>query len=103
MEKPTIIVNNRMIEMPMPKARLWREIVKFEDERQSVSVDEFCDGHINIIARAFGVTTDEIFDNIDVDEILPTYRRILTYIMQLLTSKLTGIKKNMEEDITAQV
>lgn len=102
MDRPIIVIEGKPIEMPTPKARLWREIIKFEEERKNLTVEDFCDSHIAVLARAFGVTDDEICDSLTVDEVLPLYTTVLTYIMQLLTSKLKVSKKNIE-DLEAQV
>ncbi len=101
MDRPTITIDGKTIDMPTPKARFWREIIKFEEGRKELTVEKFCDEHVNIIARAFGVTGEEVLDSLDVDEILPTYMNVLMYIMQLLTARLKVTKKN--EDIEAQV
>ena len=101
MDRPTIVINGKTIEMPTPKARFWRELIKFEERRKDLTVEDFCDEHVKMISAAFGVTTEEVLDSIDVDEILPTYMNVLTYIMALLTARLKVTKKN--EDIEAQV
>lgn len=101
MDKPTITIDGKRLEMQTPKARFWRELIKFEEERKNLTVESFCDEHAKILAAAFGVTADEIFDNLDVDEIMPTYVDVLMYTMGLLTAKMHVTKKN--EDVEAQV
>ena len=102
MDKPTIIINGKEIEMQTPKARLWREIVKFNDERRDLPVEDFCNEHAKIIAAAFGVTADEVLDNLYVDDIMPTYFKVFSFVLGMLTAKLSIDKKNILEGVTAQ-
>lgn len=102
MERPVIVIGENVIEMPTPKARLWRELIKFEEERKALTVEDFCDAHIEMLARAFGVSADEICDSLRVDEVLPLYMSVLKYIMALLTAKLTVSKKNEPEEGAVQ-
>ena len=103
MKIPVIKIDGAELEMRTPKARLWRELIKFEQERRNLKVEDFCDEHVKMIAAAFGVTVEEVLDNLDVDEILPTYMNVLTFVMELLTANLKIAKKNEEDEVATQV
>lgn len=102
MDKPIITINGKIIEMKTPKARAWREIMKFNEDRQSLPASDFCEEHAKMIALAFGVSADEVLDNLDVDDILPTYLNVFTSLVGLLTAKLAIDKKNAAGEVEAQ-
>lgn len=98
MERPTITINGNDIVMPEIKARVWREVMQFEEEHKGLKREEillklekFC----GVIALAFGVTADEVMDNLNISDILPTYFAVLTAVASMLTEKLA--KKNTED------
>ena len=97
MDKPKITIDGKEIEMQTPKARLWREIIKFDSERRDLPVDNFVDEHAAIIAKAFNISVDEVLDNLEVSEILPTYSQVLGTVLLLLTEHLPQAKKNTVE------
>ena len=96
MEKPKIIINGKEIEM-QTKARLWSVVMKFEDERGEFSVADAVEKYCEIIAVAFGVTTEEILNNLDIADVAPTYFKIYNAVAELLTAKLG--KKNEPAEI----
>lgn len=98
MNKPTLTIDGKVIEMPPIKARVWREVMKFEDDRQELklrSVDAV-EKHCEVIAKVFDVTTDEVLDNLELQDVLPTYFAILNYVAVMLTEKLPNNKKNVD-------
>ena len=103
MDKPTIVLNGKTYEMKTPKAKLWRVIVKFNEERRNFPVEEFIEEHAKIIAAAFDVEVEEVLSGLDVDEVLPTYFNIFTSVLSLLTAKLAVSKKNAAEEVETQV
>lgn len=100
MNKPTLTINGNKIEMPKVKARVWREIVKFDSERKTIPVADYVDKHCEIIALIFGVDKDTLLDNIDISDIIPVYTQAVTYLLKLLYAKTTDDKKN--EEMTAE-
>ncbi len=95
----TITINGKEIEMTEIKARLWREIMAFEDKRADLPVMEAFDETCRIIAVAFGVTVDEVLDNLEIEDILPKYFEVSNAVVVKLTEKLG--KKNA--DAAAQI
>lgn len=98
METPTITINGKEIKLPPVKARLWKEIMKFHSERKNISTVDLIEKYCEIIAIAFGVTTDEVLDNIDVVDVSETYFKVFNAVVAMLTAKLP--KKN---DVPAEV
>lgn len=105
MDKPTITINGEIKTMPTVKARVWRDLMKFDEEckkyktikeiiEHSEAVEKYCE----IIARAFDVTTDEVLDNLEIDEVLPTYFSVLNYVIVMLTNKLNATNKKNKGD-----
>ena len=95
MKKLTITINGKEIEMKKIKARHWREVMKFEDEREEFSNIEAVDKYCEVIATVFGVTPEEVADNLDLEDVVPLYFEVLNTVAEILASKIT--KKNTEE------
>ena len=99
METPTIIINGKEIEMQKPKARMWRVVMQFEDVRKNISTTEVVDEYCAIIATAFGVTSDEILDNLNLEDVFPTYMQVLKAVVKNLSDKLAKKNETAEEKI----
>lgn len=96
MDKPTITIGEKSIEMLEPKAYMWRKGVKLSMERDKIPATDYVDRHCEFIAQAFGVTTEEVLENIDVADIMPTFYGALGYIMNRLWAKMLDDKKNKD-------
>lgn len=84
-----IVINGKNHTASKPKAKIWREIMKFDEERTQLPNAEFIDKHAEIIASVFpDVTAVMIIDNVDIDEIVPLYYEVFKWICGLLNSKL---------------
>ena len=94
MATPTITIDGKEIPMKT-KARLWGVIMKFDKDAADIPREEEVDRYCEIIAVAFGVTTDEILDNLELDDVAPKYYEVYNAVVNLLTSKLD--KKNETE------
>ena len=96
--KVTIKLSEKIVELPKIKAGMWREIMKFEEERKEIKSADIIEKYCEIIAAAFGVSTEEILENLLIDEVVPKYYEILNAMLGMLTAKL-GNKKNVVEKI----
>ena len=94
--KVTIKLGEKIVELPKIKAGMWREIMKFEEERKEIKSADIIEKYCEIIAAAFGVSTEEILENLLIDEVVPY--EILNAMLGMLTAKL-GNKKNAVEKI----
>lgn len=94
MERPTITINGNEIVMPEVKARIWLEVMKFESVRKELKSVDAIEKYCAVIAMAFGVSVDEVLDNLDIADVLPTYFAVLNCVVAMLTEKLA--KKNAE-------
>lgn len=95
----TFNLNGKIIEMPKLKARMWREIMQFEEERKKISAVDAVEKYCEIIALAYGMTTDEVLDNLTLDEVVPKYFEVLNSVVEMLTARLGENKKNIAEKI----
>lgn len=99
MEKPAILLNDKYIALPDVKARLWREIMQFESTRKDLKSVDAIDGYCGIIAQAFNITVDDVLDNLNLEDVLPTYLKIFNLVVAMLTAKI-GDKKNVTDETT---
>ena len=104
MDRPYIKINDELIFLPTVKVRTWRKLMKLEDEctkyktiQDIIAHSEVVEKYCEVIACAFGVTADEVLDNLDANEVLPTYFSVLNYVITMLTEKLVTDKKNEVE------
>ena len=88
MKKPALIINNKTYEPRELKARIWRKILEFDESKKDLLSVDFIDKHAEIISMIFPVSTDDILDNLNLEDILKVYNDCLTYILQLIGSKL---------------
>lgn len=95
MNKPTLTINGKKIEMLEPKARFWRQGIKLSEQRKDLPAIDYVDAHCEFIAQVFGVSVDEVLDNVEVIDVMPLFYDILAYIMGRLWLKLAD-KKNAE-------
>jgi len=101
MERPKLIINEREIEIPPIKARLWRTIMQFDAEEKDIFKPDTIEKYCEIIALAFGVTTEEVLDNLELPDVLPKYFDVYRAVVKMLSEKTP--KKNKEAEIAVQV
>ena len=94
MATPTITINGKEIPMKT-KARIWGVVMKFDKDAKDIPAENEVDKYCEIIAAAFGVTADEILDNMELDDVAPKYFEVYNEVSRLLTSK---IKKNEKDE-----
>lgn len=95
MDNPKITINGKEIELPPIKARLWREIIQFHENRKNISTADLMEKYCAIIALEFGVTTDDVLDNLNVEDVGRLYYDVFDVVANLLNAKIG--KKNETE------
>lgn len=93
MARPVITIDGKTIEMKKTSVEVFRKILKLDAERAEIPVGDFVDRHCEVIALAFGVTEEEVYNNLDVADIIPKYSEISIFLSERLVGK---IKKNEE-------
>lgn len=99
MDKPSINVDGKIIEMPKPTAAVWRKAMEFHTTRNEVKLIDFIDDYISILAVMFGLTKEDLIDKIEIEDIYPTYDASIAYLMNLVFAKMGNNKKN-EDAVT---
>lgn len=90
-----IEVNGKEYTMAIPKARMWREWMKFDQDKPNIKAEDFIDRHAEMIASVFPeLTADEILDNAKLDDIILTYNLCLKALMKMLSAKMELLAKN---------
>lgn len=89
---PVIKIDGKEYKAKKPKARAWRELMKFDENKKDIKTDEFIDKHAELIASLFeDLSADDILDNVDIDDILKIYHDVFLWITELISSKLSVI------------
>ena len=84
----TINVVGKEYRVKKIKAKNWREIFKFEEERKDILIIDFIDKHCEVIAGVLeGVTAEELQENLSVEEVMQVYSELVKYLLRLLTEK----------------
>jgi hypothetical protein len=93
MEIPKIKMNGEIVKPQPPKAKVWREVMRFDEIKKDIDFADFIDAHAEIIALVFGgsITKEIILENLEIEDIVPTYRKCYRWVLDLLTSKLEKI------------
>ena len=95
MNKPVIEIKGQRYEIKHVKACDWRDFFKFDSEKKDILTYDFLDKHCEVIAGFFdGVSTEDLLENLEIEDILKIYNDILVYLMNLITSKLKINEKN---------
>lgn len=100
MARPTITIDGKTIEMKTAKVEVFRKILKLDNERKEIPVTDFVDRHCEVIALAFGITEEQVYNNLDIGELIPKYSEISIYLSERLVGK---IKKNEAAETEAQI
>ena len=88
MEAPKLKYGGTEVTMHEPKARVWRKLTELKDKDQDI--DTFAE----ILAVAYGdygYSTDDILDNVEVSDLIPASFAAITFVNELVESKLTKI------------
>lgn len=101
MGKPQITVNGKDIELPVVKARLWKEVMRFHSERKDIPTTDLIERYCEIIAVAFGITTEEVLDNLNLEDVGETYYKVFNAVLSSLERKVPK-KKETEGEATPQ-
>ena len=91
MARPTITIDGKTIEMKTTLVEMFRKILRLDSERSEIPATDFVDRHCEVIALAFGVTEEQIYNNLDVADIIPKYSEVSIYLSERLAGK---VKKN---------
>ena len=90
---PKIILNGKTYTAAKPKAKLWREMIKFTNtfKEKDISRD---DGALDQIFELISITfknqevTPEVIENeLDLDELMPKFTEICEWVGQLVAGK----------------
>lgn len=97
MDTPVIYINGKKIKARTPKARMWYDLVRFEEDIQAAeNPAEKC---AELIASNFeGLTVDEVLDNLDVNKLMPTIRELGAWVFYLVNAKLQEIPNAQSQD-----
>ena len=88
MKAPILIIDDKKLTMKEPRAKVWRKLTQLKDKEQDI--DTFAE----IIATAFsadGITADDVLDNVTVSELIPLSFACISYVNELVDSKLEKI------------
>lgn len=93
MEQFKIVLDGKEYTTINPKARVWREFVKFDEQKKELELINYVDKHAEMIASVFNdeVTADKILDNIDLDDIMPIYNDVFRWLLSQISTKLNKI------------
>jgi kynureninase len=96
MSIPELVINGKKYIAKKPKASFWRMIFKNEEELKNSSNYDFLTNYAELIGAVFGLTAEEVLDDIDIDDIRPKYVEICNWVISLVNSKMEKIPKNAE-------
>lgn len=97
MNKPTITINGKTIEMRSLKGRDWRVFGEFLNTDNRLQTPEYIEKYADFIANFFdGVTADDVL-NLELYEILPVYIDIRKYFLSTISARIEQIEKNSDE------
>ena len=97
LEKPKLLLGDTEKEL-ITTAGVASEILKFSNKRKDIPVENYLQEHINILAIAFGVTADEVRNNVSLAVVVTKYFEILEYIARVISSMADGDNHDDEDN-----
>lgn len=90
---PKLKINGKTVCPKAPKAKIWREIMKFDEEQRSFADADLMEEYAKILENAFAgeVTAEEILEYADLEDIIPAYRAVYAWLIGIASKKLEQI------------
>ena len=96
MATPVLKLNGKEYKAPRPTMGVWRKVIEYDDAKKEKLVD-MIDGHIGILALIYNIDADEVRDNIDIADVIPSYLTAVRWVIDLTYEKMKKIpSKNAE-------
>ena len=96
MATPVLKLNGKEYKAPRPTMGVWRKVIEYDDAKKEKLVD-MIDGHIGILALIYNIDADEVRDNIDIADVIPSYLTAVRWVIDLTYEKMKEIpSKNAE-------
>ena len=96
MATPVLKLNGKEYTAPRPTMGVWRQVIAYDDAKKEKLVD-MIDGHIGILALIYNIDVDEVRDNIDIADVIPSYLTAVRWVIDLTYEKMKKIpSKNAE-------
>ena len=96
MATPVLKLNSKEYKAPRPTMGVWRKVIAYDDTKKEKLVD-MIDGHIGILALIYNIDADEVRDNIDIADVIPSYLTAVRWVIDLTYEKMKKIpSKNAE-------
>lgn len=93
MPVPQIELNGKTYTANKPKVRLWRKLIKFNStfaKENLMENEEAYNEMLSLMAECFNhpdVTPEAIEDGLDIDQLMPKFTEISTWVGQLVSGK----------------
>lgn len=87
MKKPVLVLDGKEYVAKQPKAKIWRIMLQFEEDKKDIDISLFITAHCDILSELFGVDSGEIEDKAALEDIVTTYQQCFSYVMSLITKK----------------
>lgn len=94
MGTPKIKINGKEYTPAPVKAKVWREVMEFQDSKKDTDVTDWIDKHAEMIAKVFArpeVSEADVLANIDLSDIVPLYNQCFDYLVEEVNAKLSQI------------
>ena len=90
---PKLKINGEIVHPDRPKAKVWREVMQFDEEKKSFSDASLIEEYAKMLAVAFGgkVTAEKIIESVDLEDIIPAYRDVYVWLIEIASKKLEQI------------
>ena len=96
MERPTITIGGKTYELPRPKCGAWRRLLEFDKNHGNLFTEDAIEKRCEFLAEMYGgdLTADKLLDELYLDEIIPAFRAVTSYLVDTARPKLEAAEKN---------
>lgn len=98
---PTIVLAGKTYHALPPKVKAWHDFVSFEAGSEDIPAEDYLDRMADLVASVFPseVTGEKIIEDLDIRDLKPLYRELLSWIVELVNAKLSKIPNGETEPV----
>lgn len=89
---PKLNVNGKVVKAKEPKIKIWRKLVKLQNNEADLNTEEGLDILIDFFAEVFDITTEEVENNVELGDFFGLFGDIGQWIAETVEKKSNQIK-----------
>lgn len=97
MKVPELKIGENVYNAKPVTMKMWREITKIDTLDDDSTMADLLTSRLDILGLVYGID-DDVLDELPVEEVIPSYKKVADYVSKLIFSKLDKLPKNSEAE-----